>query len=92
MSIQRKTNRRARSDQDVQPVEAAPAAGDGFPGTYPREREAVPGADGADEVVVSPSAAPGSASTSFVGDPYWGRGGRYIVGADGARRPAKQED
>ncbi len=25
---------------------------------------------------------------AHVGDPYWGQGGRYIVGADGKRVPA----
>lgn len=29
-----------------------------------------------------------AAPTRFVGDAHWGRGGRYIVGADGVRRPA----
>lgn len=28
------------------------------------------------------------AGTNFVGDAYWGQGGRYVVGADGKRRPA----
>ncbi len=31
-------------------------------------------------------------SSSHVGDPWWGRGGRYIVGADGVRRPATQQE
>ena len=28
-------------------------------------------------------------ATAHVGDPYWGVGGRYVVGVDGVRRPAE---
>lgn len=60
------------------------AAGDGIPGTHTRESEAAK-ADGA-----SPSA--GAAERSYIGDEFWGRGGRYIVGPDGIRRPATHQE
>lgn len=65
------------SERAEAPDAQSPAAGDGFPGTNNRESEA------AEAAGVSPAAE----VATHVGDPYWGRGGRYIVGSDGIRRP-----
>ncbi|MCL4759768.1 MAG: hypothetical protein KJZ96_15645 [Rhodocyclaceae bacterium] len=80
MTIRKRTSRAVKASERAEALDAqSPAAGGGFPGTHNRESEAAM-ADG-----VSPSA--GSAPLSHVGDRYWGRGGRYIVGSDGIRRP-----
>lgn len=71
-----------KANQKGQAAAETPAAGDGFPGTNNSESAASTGAAG---VPVAPR-------RGFIGDPYWGKGGRYIVGKDGVRRPAEQKE
>jgi hypothetical protein len=59
--------------------------------TEKRTRNAAPAPDDAPRGADPASPTPGTRETAAAAapaDPYWGRGGCYIVGRDGVRRPA----
>ncbi|MFN3987582.1 MAG: hypothetical protein ACK4KV_18995 [Rhodocyclaceae bacterium] len=85
MTRQTRNTKADQASERAEDVAEAPAAPDGIRGTHTGERDAA----AADGVL---SSAAGAVPPSFVGDPYWGRGGRYIVGGDGVRRPAGNQE
>lgn len=83
MARKRMTDRAAPAADELVAAPTAPAAaGGGFPGTNTHESEAGVGAAG---VPVAPR-------RGYIGDTHWGKGGRYIVGKDGVRRPAENKE